>query len=202
MSVSSRAMSAPQPVRPGPRAAEAHRNRQRLVEVATELFASGEGPASLDAIARGAGVGIGTLYRHFKTREALVEAVYEDQMGRLRAGAEELLAVHPPAQALRCWSGSLLDWVAVKHGMADVLRAVLTAGRGEQSETRAQLVSVVALFLTAGAAAGDLRGDVDAADVAALLAGVMAVAGAPDQRERATRMIDVIIEGLRVPPAG
>ena len=151
----------------------------------------------LEAIAKDAGVGIGTLYRHFPKREALVEAVYEDQVERLHASARELLARHPPARALRLWMSGFMDWAATKHGMIDALREVVASGRLEDGQMRAQLVAIMRLFLDAGATAGDLRRDIDAADLAAMLAGVLAVAGAPEQRARAERMLNLVLDGLR-----
>lgn len=190
-------MTIPPPDRPRARVAEARRNRQRLVEVATEAFEASDGTVPLEDIARAAGVGIATLYRHFPSRELLVEAVYEDQVARLRAQAIELLAAHRPAVALRLWGPVFLQWAVTKHGMADALRALLASRRVERGQMREQLVEVLSRFLVAGAAAGDLRSDVDAADVAAMFAGVLAVAGSPDQRDQATRMLDLIVDGLR-----
>jgi AcrR family transcriptional regulator len=99
-------------------------------------------------------VGIGTLYRHFPRREALVEAVYEDQVERLSASARELLAQHPPAEAFRSWMTVFIDWAATKHGMTDTLRALMSSGRIEHGRMRAQLIAIVSLFLDAGGAAG------------------------------------------------
>lgn len=183
--------------RPRARIAEARRNRQNLIAAATRAFASGDEQVPLEAIAKDAGVGIGTLYRHFPKREALVEAVYEDQVERLGASARELLAQHPPAQAFRAWMTVFIDWAATKHGMIDTLRALMSSGRIEHGQMRAQLIAVVSLFLNAGDVAGDLRPDVSAADVAATLAGVLAVAGAPDQRAQAARMLNLVVDGLR-----
>jgi AcrR family transcriptional regulator len=183
--------------RPRARVAEARRNRQNLIAAATRAFASGDEHVPLEAIAKDAGVGIGTLYRHFPKREALVEAVYEDQVERLSASARELLAQHPPAGAFRSWMTVFTDWAATKHGMADTLRALMSSGRIESGRMRAQLIEIVSLFLNAGAAAGDLRSDVGAADVAAILAGVLVVAGAPDQRAQAARMLNLVLDGLR-----
>jgi hypothetical protein len=89
------------------------------------------------------------------------------------------------------------DWAATKHGMADTLRALMSSGRIESGRMRAQLIEIVSLFLNAGAAAGDLRPDADAADVAAILAGVLVVAGAPGQRAQAARMLNLVLDGLR-----
>ena len=188
--------------RPRARIAEARRNRQKLVAAATQAFASGGEQVPLEAIAKDAGVGIGTLYRHFPKREALVEAVYEDQVERLAASARELLARHPPAQAFRSWTALFIDWAATKHGMIDTLRALMSSGRVGPGQMRAQLVEIVSLFLSAGGAAGDLRTDVAAADVAATLAGVLAVAGGPGQRAQAGRMLDLVLDGLRPGGAG
>jgi AcrR family transcriptional regulator len=183
--------------RPRARIAEARRNRQNLIAAATRAFASEGEQVPLEAIAKDAGVGIGTLYRHFPNREALVEAVYEDSVERLAASANELLAVHSPAEAFRSWMAVFTDWAATKHGMIDTLRALMSSGRVEHGLMRAQLVNIVSLFLSAGAAAGDLRTDVAAEDVAATLAGVLAVAGAPGQRAQAGRMLDIVLNGLR-----
>jgi AcrR family transcriptional regulator len=195
-------MASTQEQRPRARIAEARRNRQKLVAAATRAFASGGEQVPLEAIAKDAGVGIGTLYRHFPKREALVEAVYEDQVERLAASARELLARHPPAEAFRSWTALFIDWAATKHGMIDTLRALMSSGRVEPGQMRAQLVEIVSLFLGAGGAAGDLRTDVAAADVAATLAGVLAVAGGPGQRAQAGRMLDLVLDGLRPGGAG
>ena len=190
-------MAAPDSSPPRARVAEARRNRQSLIAAATRAFASGRSHVPLDAIAREAGVGIGTLYRHFPTRQALVEAVYHDQVVRLRVGAQHLLVTHPPAEAFRLWMDLFSDWAATKHGMIDTLRTAAATGGVGMGDMRAELTDVVRTFLDAGAAEGDIRPDVDAADVSAILAGVLAVVGAPDQRDRARRILDLITDGLR-----
>ncbi|NED04610.1 TetR/AcrR family transcriptional regulator, partial [Streptomyces sp. SID6648] len=101
--------------------ADAARNREQLLEAATRVLASSGTEASMRAIAREAGVGIGTLYRHFPTRESLVEAVYRDQVVRLTSGARDLLADMAPAVALRRWMDLFGDWIATKNGMLDTL---------------------------------------------------------------------------------
>ncbi|HEX6468728.1 MAG TPA: TetR/AcrR family transcriptional regulator [Streptosporangiaceae bacterium] len=183
--------------RPRARIAEARRNRQSLIAAATRAFASGGEHVSLEAIAKDAGVGVGTLYRHFPKRELLVEAVYADQVERLGASARELLAQHPPAEAFGLWMVVFTDWAATKHGMVDALRALISSGRVEPGRMRQQLIEIVSLFLHAGVAAGDLRSDVAAPDVAAILTGVLGVAGAPDQRAEAVRMLNIVLDGLR-----
>src|ERR1700733_7610400 len=103
--------------------ADAERNRARLLDAAKAAFSSGQAP-SLEQIARAAGVGIGTLYRHFPTREALVEALYRKELADLCASVNDLLATCPPDRALRAWMDRFADYVAAKREMADALRAV------------------------------------------------------------------------------
>lgn len=179
--------------------ADARRNRQRLLEAALRAFSSGEEKVSLERIAREAGVGIGTLYRHFPTREALVEAVYRGELARLRDSAEELLASYDPDTALRTWMDRFADYVAAKRGMADTLHAVIASGAITSTQTHDTLITAVDRLLETGGAAGSLRDDVDPGDVLASLAGVFLAAGAPDQREQAGRMLDLLMDGLRAP---
>lgn len=150
----------------------------------------------MDSIARRAGLGSGTLYRHFPTREDLVEEVYRDQMERLRDGAEELLRCETPAQALRQWMELLAQWAATKHRMRDTLAAAMASGRIARSRMRAELVAILEEFLRAGAGAGDLRADVDPADLGAVLAGTLLVAGDPGDLDQLRRMLALIVEGL------
>jgi AcrR family transcriptional regulator len=151
----------------------------------------------LEAIAKASGVGIGTLYRHFPTREALVEAVYHDQVQGLHRGAEDLLAEHGAARALRLWMDLFADWVATKHGMIDTLRTMISSGDIAFAQTRTEIIATIQALLDAGAAAGQVRGDVTAEDVIASLAGIMAVAGTPGQRDQAGRLFDLLMDGLR-----
>jgi AcrR family transcriptional regulator len=182
---------------PRARVAEARRNRENLIAVATRVFSLSSERVSLEDIARQAGVGIGTLYRHFPTREALVEAVYHDQEDRLRTGALELLAAHPPAEALRLWMDLFADWAVTKHDMIDTLRVIISSGRLEFAQMRAELVAVVRLFLDAGIIEGDIRPDADAETIAATLAGILTVAGESEQRDQAARMLSLLVDGLR-----
>ena len=195
-------MSTPDRERPRARVAEGRRNRQTLIVAAAEAFASGDERVSLDRIAKDAGVGIGTLYRHFPTREALVEAVYYDQLERLRVGAQELLSAHPPAEALRLWMRMFADWALTKHGMVETLRSIVSSGSLTHSQMRGELVSVLRSFLDAGTAAGDIRPDVDPADVGATMAGILAVSAGPNQREQTIRLLNLLMDGLRPPAAG
>src|SRR6202000_434372 len=103
-----------------------------LLEGATAAFTGAEGrPVSLESIARDAGVGIGTLYRHFPNREALVEAVYRTELAEVAAAAEQLVNRHPPKIALRRWMDRYASFVAAKRGMAEALHAIFESGAME-----------------------------------------------------------------------
>jgi AcrR family transcriptional regulator len=175
---------------------DAVRNRQALVDIATRLFVAADPGAepSLRLIAREAGVGIGTLFRHFPTREALVEAVYADQVRRLTDGAGDLLARHPPAAALRRWMDLFAEWIATKNGMLDTLRAMITDGALRHQHTRTELLAAIEKILAAGRAAGELRADVQADDVAAGLIGISTVTSFGTAQ--AARLLDVFAAGL------
>jgi AcrR family transcriptional regulator len=177
--------------------ADARRNRDRLLDVAAAAFAT-EGPdVALEAIAKQAGVGIGTLYRHFPTREALVEAVYRNELGRLCEASTELLRTLPPDEALRTWMDRYVAYMATKRGLADALRALAAAGNNPFAESRAKMVTALCALLTAGAEAGTVRADVDPADVMASISGLTLVAGEPEKREQAGRLLDLLMDGLR-----
>ncbi|BDO41177.1 TetR/AcrR family transcriptional regulator [Cellulomonas sp. NTE-D12] len=177
--------------------ADAVRNRDVLLQAATRAFASADAEPSMRAIAREAGVGIATLYRHFPTRESLVDAVYRDQVDRLTRGADQLLAEHPPADALRLWMDLFGDWLVTKHGMVDTLREMIDAGSLAHVETRDQLLDAVTTILDAGRDAGDLRADVRADDVAAALIGVFTVVGSAAREGQGARLLDLLMDGLR-----
>lgn len=179
--------------------ADAARNRTRLLEAAAAAFESSAGTTavSLEGIARTAGVGIGTLYRHFPTREALVEEVYRAELGAVCDTSAVLLETMPPDEALRAWMDRYGAFVAAKRGMAETLRALL-ASSAEPGETRQRIRAAVDDILVAGAAAHVLRADVAADDVVVALIGVfLATAQAPDPRQ-AGRMLDLLVDGLRV----
>ncbi|OJZ76262.1 TetR family transcriptional regulator [Mycobacterium paraffinicum] len=173
---------------------DARRNRERLLEVATAAFAAAEGRAvSLEAIAREAGVGIGTLYRHFPNREALVEAVYRAELAEVAATAGELLERHPPKIALRRWMDRYAGFVATKRGMAESLAAMVASGTVEVSQMRASITAAADTLLRAGAADGSLRADVRAEDVVSSLLGIFVATGSPEQTGR---MLDLLVAGV------
>ncbi|WP_328344200.1 TetR/AcrR family transcriptional regulator [Micromonospora sp. NBC_00421] len=182
---------------PRPLRADALRNRQRLLDTAVRAF-SRQGPAvTLDAIAREAGVGIGTLYRHFPTREALVEAAYRSELAKLCAAADELLARLPATEATRAWMDHFVDYLATKRGMADALRLVVAAGTNPYAQSRDLLMAALTRLLAAGVAAGTIRPDVDPGDVLAGLSGMSLAAQGPEQRDLAGRLLDLLMAGLR-----
>ncbi|MDQ7808541.1 helix-turn-helix domain-containing protein [Amycolatopsis sp. A133] len=177
--------------------ADAARNRDQLLAVATRVFASADGEPSMRAIAREAGVGIATLYRHFPTRESLVDAVYRNQVGRLTTGARELLGRVAPAAAMRRWMDLFGDWIATKNGMLDTLLAMIESGEIAHAQTRTELLAAITTILDAGRAAGDLRSDVGAEDIAAALIGIFTVAPRPEHEAKAGRLLNLLMDGLR-----
>ncbi|WP_440100440.1 TetR/AcrR family transcriptional regulator [Streptosporangium sp. H16] len=182
---------------PRPLRADARRNRERLLEVAVRAF-SHDGPdVTLDAIAKAAGVGIGTLYRHFPTREALIEEAYRSELNRLCDVVPDLLGAMPPDEATRTWMDRFVDYMTTKRGMADALRAVIASGGNPYAQSRDRLVEAMTTLLQAGAAAGTVRSDVDPVDVLASMGGVSLAAGEPAQRDQARRLLDLLMDGLR-----
>ena len=180
-----------------PLRADAQRNRDRLLEVAVRAFSQDGPDVTLDAIAKDAGVGIGTLYRHFPTREALIEAAYRNELARLCDAVPDLLLAMPPDQAARTWMDRYIDYMATKRGMAGALRAVIASGGSPYAQSRDRLVTAITTLLQAGADAGSLRADVEPADVLASLSGVSLAAGEPAQRDQARRLLDLLVDGLR-----
>jgi AcrR family transcriptional regulator len=180
-----------------PLRADAQRNRDRLLEVAVRAF-SHDGPdVTMESIAGDAGVGVGTLYRHFPTREALIEAAYRSELARLCAGVPELIQTLPADIALRTWMDRFIDYLATKRGMAEALRRVIASGGNPFAESRESLLEAIGSLLKAGVAQGELRGDIDPADVMFAISGVSLVAGEPEHRDQAGRLLDLLLDGLR-----
>jgi AcrR family transcriptional regulator len=179
--------------------ADAERNRARLLDAARAAFSSGQASVTLEQIARDAEVGIGTLYRHFPTREALVEAIYRKELADLCAGAGDLLEALPPERALRAWMDRFADWVAAKREMADALRAVFASGAVSISHARGELTAAVKQILDAGVADGTLRDDVRPEDVVAMVIGIFTATSLAGGREQLERMFDLLVDAVRRP---
>jgi len=182
-----------------PLRADAQRNRDRLLEVAMNAFST-SAAVSLEAIAKEAGVGIGTLYRHFPTREALIEAVYRQELTRLCDTAPRLLEALPPDQAVREWMDRYIDYMGTKRGLADALRVVIASGVNPYAHSRDALLGAIGVLLEAAREAGTVRRDIDPADLLTSLSGLSLATADPGQREQAGRLLDLLMDGLRYRP--
>jgi len=179
--------------------ADAERNRARLLDAARAAFTSGQASVTLEQVARDAGVGIGTLYRHFPTREALVESLYRKDLADLCATAEPLLKEQSPERALRAWMDGFAGYVAAKREMADALRAVFAAGTVTVSQAREELTVAVRTILEAGVADGTLRNDVRPEDVVAMIVGAFTATSLAGGQEQRARMFDLLVDAVRQP---
>lgn len=172
---------------------DAQQNRERILEAAHEALAVSS-DASLNSIAKMAGVGPGTLYRHFPNREALVLAVYRHDVQQLADSAPELLGQHQPVEALRLWFDRLAHYGRIKHGLADVLHAATSDDLA--GETYGPVVGAISLLLKAGEQAGRIRPGADPDDVLLLLGFLWRIDANADGEERAARLLDLVMEGL------
>lgn len=188
-------MTTPTPTRP--LRADARRNRDRLLAVAAEaLLADVEVP--LETVAERAGVGIGTLYRHFPNRDALVEAVYRHEVEALCDAAPDLLRGDGPAvDALREWMGRFVQYAATKRGLGAALRAAVGSESPLFAETRQRILGALATLLDACRAEGSVRADTDADDVMRVMWGVWLVPDGPDWDAQVRRLLDLVVNGLR-----
>lgn len=177
--------------------ADARRNREKVLAAATEAFAARGEDVALEAIAARAGVGIGTLYRHFPSRNALVVAAYQHEVDALCAAAEDLLAQLPPDEALRTWVERFADYIATKRAMGDALRSAVASDAPLFADTRERILEALRLLLAAGAVAGTLRADVAPEDVLRVINGIWYLPAGPRWRADVGRMLDLVIDGLR-----
>lgn len=184
------------PVPEKPLRADALRNREALVAVARAAFGKAITAVPLEDIARDAGVGIGTLYRHFPTREALVEVVYSAELDEVVTGAATLLTELAPEAALRAWMRRYAEFSILKRGMVDTLRAGWASGRIATPATRERINGAIGAILTAGAADKTLRSDVTADEVTTMMIGVVLSAGVNAHLSQVTRLFDVLVDGL------
>ncbi|MFD1051051.1 TetR/AcrR family transcriptional regulator, partial [Kibdelosporangium lantanae] len=137
------------------------------------------------------------LYRHFPTREALIEAAYRNELAKLCDSAPELLRTKPADEALRAWLDGFVDYMATKHGMGDALKAVIASGVNPFEQSRAKLGEAMTVLLTAAVEAGAIRADMDPWDVILSGSGVCMVFSQVGDREQAGRMLDLLMDGLR-----
>ncbi|WP_369779666.1 TetR/AcrR family transcriptional regulator [Streptomyces sp. R33] len=189
-----------------PLRADAQRNRDKILAAAVRVFTEEGLDAHYERIAKEAGVGTGTLYRNFPTRETLIEAAYRNEVARLCDAVPGLLATLPPREALRAWMGRFIDYATAKLGMADALRAVVSSGSDPYGHSREMIQTAITTLMEAGTAAGALRSDIRSTDVFAILAGIALTSAQPEQRDQAERLLDLTLDGLKPaqpqPPAG
>lgn len=179
-----------------PRRSDAQRNRDHILQEAHDAFAE-LGSTSLNEIAKRAGVGPATLYRHFPTREALILAVYRRDVQRLVALVPDVLAAHPPLEAFRVWFHTLADYVRVKHGLGEALHSA--AMKDAINETYAPVVSAVGKLMDACVAGNVMRPGLEPDDVLLLMGFMWRVEAGPRGKRQAERIIDLVIHGLAAP---
>jgi len=174
--------------------ADAKQNREHILQAAHDAFAESDA-ASLNSIAKRAGVGPGTLYRHFPTREALILAVYRHDVQVLVDSVTDVLAGHEPLEAFRVWFERLADYVRIKHGLGEALNSA--AAQKVVNETYEPVTKAVGVLITACEAAGVLRPGLDPADVLLLMGFLWRVGPGDDGEAQAARLFDLVIDGLR-----
>ena len=176
---------------------DARRNRERLLASASRLFVERGPEVSFVEIAKDAGVGVGTIYRHFPTREALIEAAYRSELDAVCDAAPQLVRELPADKALRTWMDRFVDYMTTKIGMSEAIRAVISAGADPYAHSRERLDTALDVLVAATTEAGHTRSGINVDDVLMTLSGIAMAAGLPDQREQAGRMLDLLYEGLR-----
>ncbi|WP_369244002.1 TetR/AcrR family transcriptional regulator [Streptomyces sp. R41] len=179
--------------------ADARQNRARIIEVARDAFTDSS-DASLNSIAKKAGVGPGTLYRHFPTREALILAVYRHEVDQLAAYAPELLKEHPPLEALRLWFDRLAYYGRIKHGLSDVLHALTDDSLA--GEIYASVIGAITLLLRACEDDGSIRPGIDPDDVLLMVGFLWRIGPGQEGEARVARLLDLVIDGLRLGAPG
>lgn len=181
--------------------ADAQRNRERIIEVAKQTFTRAGADTSLDDIAKQAGVGPGTLYRHFPTREELLKAVYRNELENLAAAGEKFSETMPPVEALRAWLFLFVDAVAAKQIIAAALTTLLGDHKKVFEASYAQVHEAIRRLVKRAVKSGDIRKDLDPSDLLRVLVGVASVASSPDWQQSARRLVDILIAGSRPPVA-
>jgi AcrR family transcriptional regulator len=189
-------MKRPLPVQRKPRA-DAKRNRDRVLEVAKQAFTRSGADASLDDIAKQAGVGAGTLYRHFPSREALIEAVYRTEVEKLAAAERNFAETMPPIEALRAWMLLFVDYIATKKIIAPALNTLVGGHAKVFEASYSQIWEAIRALVKRAIKSGDIRKDLDPIDLLRALIGVSNVASSPDWQQSARRLVDILITGSR-----
>jgi len=176
---------------------DARRNRESILEVAKEAFTRSGANASLDEIAKQAGVGPGTLYRHFPTRDALIEAVYRSEVERIAAAAHKLADELPPLEALRAWMLLFVDHIAAKQIIAPALNSVVGGASKLYEGSRGQIQAAIEVLVKRAIKSGEIRRDLDPFDLLRALIGASYVPVGPDWKQSARRLVDILINGSR-----
>jgi AcrR family transcriptional regulator len=177
--------------------ADAQRNRERILEVAKRAFTRSGADTSLDDIAKQAGVGPGTLYRHFPTREELLKAVYRNELENLATAEEKFAETMPPVEALRAWLLLFVDAVAAKQIIAAALNTLVGDHKKVFEASYAQMHQAIHRLVKRAVKSGDIRKDLDPMDLLRALVGVANVASSPDWQQSARRLVDILIAGSR-----
>ena len=176
---------------------DAQRNRERILEVAKEAFTQSGANASLDEIAKQAGVGPGTLYRHFSTREELIEAVYRTEVEKLAAAERTFAETMPPLDALRAWMLLFVDYIATKKIIAAALNSLVGGPSKVFEASYGQVWEAIRALVKRAVKSGDIRKDLDPIDLLRALIGVASVGTSPDWQLSARRLVDILILGAR-----
>jgi AcrR family transcriptional regulator len=182
--------------------ADGRRNRERLIEAAKAGFADAGSEISLEDIARRAGVGIGTLYRHFPSRDAIVEAVYRREVQQLANAATRLLETAAPGEALHEWMRLFVDYIATKKLIAPALGSIAGGVSELYASSGARILDAVTLLVRRARAHGDIRGDVEPSDVLRALFGLAYGNADCGWEVSARRLIDIVMDGLRAQRPG
>jgi AcrR family transcriptional regulator len=186
----------PKPVERRPRV-DAQRNRDRILEVAKKAFTRHGVEISLDGVAKQAGVGAGTLYRHFATREALLEAVYRTELTRLAAAQKEFSSRMAPIEALRAWMLLFVDYIATKQLIVAALNTLVCDTSKLFAASGSLITEAIEALVKRAIESGDIRTDLDPLDLLRALIGVSNVASVPDWPASARRLVDILLVGSR-----
>ena len=176
---------------------DAQRNRERILEVAKDAFTRSGANASLDDIAKKAGVGPGTLYRHFPTRDELIEVVYRTEVEKLAAAEQTFAQTMPPLEALRAWMLLFVDYIATKKIIAPALNSMVGGPSKIFEASRGQIWEAIRALVKRAIRSGDIRADIDPIDLLRALIGVANVGTSPDWQLSARRLVDILILGAR-----